>query len=142
MDKEQFNRQSLNGPISTLSPTSPSQEPKKIIRDNPAQIVLNDEGHAPKSEDPDPMPDVENNASLQKVLGPFINEFKLLHKSVNTVHAYYADINKTILKQKDEVKQGLSDKIDRNTTKLSSIAEENQNTQEGNDTLKDHLNRI
>ena len=58
---------------------------------------------------------VEDNTILKQALGPLINKFRLLRESVNTVHQDYADLKHTISKQKEELKQDLSDKIDKNT---------------------------
>ena len=71
----------------------------------------------------DSMSDIESNATLQKALGPLITEFRLLRESV---HADYSDLKDTISKQKEEVKHKLSDTIDSNTQRLTTISEENK----------------
>ena len=69
---------------------------------------------------------IEGNASLTQALGPLITEFRLLRESVDTVHHNYADLKQTISKQKEELKQDLADKIDKNTNQLMEVSHENK----------------
>ena len=85
---------------------------------------------------------VEENTILKQALGPLITKFRLLRESVNTVHQDYADLKHTISKQKEELKQDLSDKIDKNTTQLIEVSNENKILQKENEDLKTRLNHI
>ena len=100
------------------------------------------QGNETASHPEDPIQTVENNTALQSILGPLINEFRLLRESVNTIHADYADLKQTILKQKTKLKQELADKIDNNTIYLNAIARENKTLKKENDTLKTRLDRL
>ena len=62
--------------------------------------------------------DAENNSTLQAALGPLIKEFQLLMESVDTIQSNYTDLKMTISKQKEDLKQELSDKIEENTKHL------------------------
>ena len=83
-----------------------------------------------------------DNAPINQALGPLIDEFKLLRESVDTVHKDYADLKKTIFKQKDELKYELVDKIDRNTAQMTEISSENKALRKENVELKNRLDRI
>ena len=85
---------------------------------------------------------VEDNTILKQVLGPLITKFRLLRESVNTVHQDYADLKHTISKQKEELKQDLSDKIDKNTTQLIEVSNENKILWKENEDLKTRLDCI
>ena len=89
-----------------------------------------------------PILESEVNTSLEKALGPLINQVHLLRESVNTVHADYADLKRTISKPKDEVKQELAHKIESNTQQLNTFAAENEFLRKENDWLKDRLAKI
>ena len=66
------------------------------------------------------------NTTIKQALGPLISEFRLLRESVETVHQDYADLKQTISKQKDDIKQDLTDKIEKNTSQLIEINKENK----------------
>ena len=85
---------------------------------------------------------MENNKTIQQVLGPLVTEFKLLRESVNTVHSDYKDLKHVITKQKDEIKHELINKIDKNTSKLEEISQENRILRKENESLKSRLDRI
>ena len=85
---------------------------------------------------------IENNTTLQTVLGLLINEFRLLHESVDTVHSDYADLKSIIFKQKDELKQELAIHIDSNTQQLRSMTQENQALRKECDMLKTRLDKL
>ena len=85
---------------------------------------------------------MEDNPSLQAVLGPLVKEFQLLRESVNTVHSDYTDLKKTISKQKDEIKQELTDKIKTNLKQLQKISAENQSLKKENETLKSRMEAL
>ena len=74
--------------------------------------------------------------------GPLINEFRLLRESVETIHQDYADLKQTISKQKDNIKQDLTDKIEKNTTQLIEINKENKVLRKENNKLKSRLDHI
>ena len=82
---------------------------------------------------------VENNKAIQQVLGPLVTEFKLLKESVNTVHTDYKDLKHVITKQKEEIKHEL---INKNTSKLMEISQENRILRKENESLKSRLDRI
>ena len=86
--------------------------------------------------------EIENNTSLQNVLGPLINESRLLRESVSMVHADYSDLKETISKQNLDIKQELSQQINTNTAKLLTIAEENKYLGKENNILKECLGKI
>ena len=85
---------------------------------------------------------VEDNMILKQALGLLITKFRLLRESVNTVHQDYADLKHTISKQKEELKQDLSDKIDKNTTQLIEVSNENKILRKENKDLKTRLDCI
>ena len=74
----------------------------------------------------DPIMSVEENASLQKALGPLITEFHHLRESVDTLHTDYADLKQAIAKQTITATQDLSEKIESNAKQLTSITIENK----------------
>ena len=84
----------------------------------------------------------ENNKVLQQALGPLVTEFKLLRESVNTVHTDYKDLKHVITKQKEGIKHELINKIDKNTSKLVEISQENRILHKENESLKSRLGRI
>ena len=65
------------------------------------------------------------NPSLQAALGPLVKGFQLLRESVDTVHDDYKDLKLTISMQKNELKQELSNKIEKNMQQLDKISSEN-----------------
>ena len=84
----------------------------------------------------------ESNTTLNQALGPLISEFRLLRESVETVHQDYADLKQTISKQKEDIKQDLTDKIEKNTSQLIEINKENKVLRKENNELKSRLDRI
>ena len=107
----------------------------------PTNKITNAETPTPAEQDPSTNI-VENNKVLQQALGPLVAEFKLLRESVNTVHTDYKDLKQVISKQKEEIKHELIDKIDKNTTKLVEISQENRILCKENESLKSRLDRI
>ena len=103
--------------------------------------ITNAETPTPAEQDPSTNI-VENNKVLQQALGPLVAKFKLLRESVNTVHTNYKDLKQVISKQKEEIKHELIDKIDRNTTKLVEISQENRILCKENESLKSRLDHI
>ena len=96
----------------------------------------------PSSDNLHSLESVEENALLKQALGPLITEFRLLRESVNTIHQDYADLKHTISKQKEELKQDLADKIDKNTTQLIEVNNENKILRKENEDLKTSLDHI
>ena len=96
----------------------------------------------PSSNDLHSLDSIEGNASLTQALGPLIIEFRLLKESVDTVHHDYADLKQTISKQKEELKQDLANKIDKNTNQLMEVSNENKILQKENEHLKTRLDHI
>ena len=85
---------------------------------------------------------VEENPTLQAALGPLVKEFQLLRESVNTVHNDYTDHKKTISKQKEEIKNELTDKVENNSKQLHKITVENQYLKKENETLKSRMEAL
>ena len=109
----------------------------KSSTENSANLVI------PSPADQDsPINIVENNKTIQQVLGLLVTEFKLLRESVNTVHSDYKDLKHVITKQKDEIKHELINKIDKNNSKLVEISQENRILRKENESLKSRLDRI
>ena len=97
----------------------------------------------PSSEEQDSSTNIaENNKALQQALGPLVAKFKLLRESVNTVHTDYTDLKHVISKQKEEIKHELIDEIDKNTTKLVEMSQENKILCKENESLKSRLDHI
>ena len=96
------------------------------------------EGSESKQTD-EPIANVESSSTLQAALGLLIKEFQLLRESVDTVHTDYKDLKETISKQKEDMKQELTDKIDYNTKHLQAIASENKILKKENGFLKNRL---
>ena len=107
----------------------------------PTDEITNAKTPTPAEQDPSTNI-VENNKVLQQALGPLVAEFKLLIKSVNTVHTDYKDLKQVISKQKEEIKHELIDKIDNNTTKLVETSQENRILCKENESLKSRLDHI
>ena len=59
-----------------------------------------------------------------------------------TVHQDYADLKQTISKQKEDIKQDLTDKIEKNTSQLIEINKENKFLRKENNELKSRRDRI
>ena len=134
-----------------ISPTSSTTSERESKRPNTMEHsghdkmstdkIANEE--TPSSEEQDPPTNIaENNKALQQALGPLVAEFKLLRESVNTVHTDYTDLKQAISKQKEEIKHELIDKIDKNTTKLVEMSQENKILHKENESLKSRLDRI
>ena len=110
---------------------------EKTSTENSANLVI------PSSADKDStINTVENNKVIQQALGPLVTEFRLLRESVNTIHSDYKDLKHVIMKQKDEIKHELINKIDKNTSKLVEISQENRILHKENESLKTRLDRI
>ena len=77
--------------------------------------------------------------TLQKALGPLLNEFRSLRDSVKSD---YADLKQTIIKQKEDLQKELVHKIDNNTKQLSLISDENKLLCKENTELKSRLDKI
>ena len=139
---------SVKRPISPTSSITSERESKRLnTMDNsghdkrPIDEITNAE--TPTSAEQDRFTNiVENNKVLQQALGPLVTEFKLLRESVNTVHTDYKDLKQVISKQKEEIKHELIDKIDKNTTKMVEISQENRILRKENESLKSRLDRI
>ena len=82
------------------------------------------------------------NATLQAALGPLVKEFQLLRESVDTVHTDYKDLKQTISRQKEEIKQELTDKIEKNRIHLDKISSENLSLRKENNQLKTRLDAL
>ena len=139
---------SVKQPISPTSSTTNERESKRPNtmehsgRDKMSTDKIANE-ETPSSEEQDPPTNIaENNKALQQALGPLVAEFKLLRESVNTVHIDYTDLKHAIPKQKEEIKHELIDKIDKNTTKLVEMGQENKILCKENESLKSRLDCI
>ena len=131
---------SLKRPISPSSTTINEREPKRTnIETNPNSHTMSNQETTHSNPGLD---NIEENTTIKQALGPLINEFRLLRESVETVHQDYADLKQTISKQKDDIKQDLTDKIERNTTQLIEINKENKVLRKENNELKSRLDRI
>ena len=115
----------LKRPISPSSSSSSERESKRQTKANNTNDI-NMPIDKPSSNDLHSLDRIEGNASLTQALGPLITEFRLLRESVDTVHHDYADLKQTISKQKEELKQDLADKIDKNTNQLMEVSHENK----------------
>ena len=106
---------SLKHPISPSSNTINERESKRTnIETNPNSFTMSNQEttHANPGLD-----NIEENTTIKQALGPLIKEFRLLQESVETVHQNYADLKQTISKQKDDIKQDLTDNITTNRNK-------------------------
>ena len=130
------NRTATKRPISPTGDDSNKREHKwQLIDHTPVNIDMAKNSTNQNNQEPTTL---EENAVLTNTLGPLISEFKLLQESVDTVHQDYADLKRTISKQKDEIKVELSDKIDQNTTQLNRISKEKSSTKKGWTVLNSH----
>ena len=131
---------SLKCPISPSSTMINEREPKRTnIETNPNSYTMSNQETTHSNPGLD---NIEENTTIKQALGLLINEFRLLQESVETVHQDYADLKQTISKQKDDIKQDLTDKIERNTTQLIEINKENKVLRKENNELKSRLDRI
>ena len=128
-------------PISPSSTSSNERVSKRQIKENNLNLptMYTDKS---SSDNLHSLEGVEDNSILKQALGPLITEFRLLRESVNTVHQDYTDLKHTISEQKEELKQDLSDKIDKNTTQLIEVSNENKILQKENEDLKTRLDCI
>ena len=131
----------LKRPISRSSSSSNERDSKRQIKENNLDLPTMSIDK-PSSHNLCSLKSVEENALLKQALGPLITEFRLLRESVNTIHQDYADLKHTISKQKEELKQDLTDKIDKNTTQLIEMSNENKILRKENEDLKTRLDRI
>ena len=131
----------LKRPISPSSSSSSEREPKRQTIANNTDDT-NMPINKPSSNDLHSLDSIEGNASFTQALGPLITEFRLLRESVDTVHHDYADLKQTISKQKEELKQDLADKIDKNTNQLMEVSHKNKILQKENEHLKTSLHCI
>ena len=105
---------SLKCPISPSSTTINEREPKRTnLESNPNSPTMSNKETPHNNPGLD---SIKENTTIKQALGPLINEFRLLRESVETVHQDYADLKQTISKQKDDIKQDLTDKIEKNAT--------------------------
>ena len=131
---------SLKRLISPSSTTINEREPKRTnLESNPNSPTMSNQETPHNNPGLD---SIEENTTIKQALGPLINEFRLLRESVETVHQDYADLKQTISKQKDDIKQDLTDKIEKNTTQLIEINKENKVLRKENNELKSRLDRI
>ena len=114
-------------PLRNLSPSSPVKGTKKHIMENTSNNISSSVENPPSHVSSASAPEPEISSGLEKALGPLINQVHLLRKSVDTVHADYADLKKTISKQKEEVKQELAPKIESNTQQLKPSQQKTNN---------------
>ena len=131
----------LKRPISPSSTSSNERDSKRQIKENNLDLHTMSTDK-PSSDNLHSLESVEENSILKQALGPLITEFRLLRESVNTIHQDYADLKHTISKQKEELKQDLTDKIDKNTTQLIEVSNENKILRKENEDLKTRLDRI
>ena len=101
--------------INNLSPLSLGKGPKKLIMENTMDTQSSSTETSNTQGLLNTTTERETNSSLQTALGPLIIEVRLLRESVNTVHVDYTDLKRMILKQKNEVKHELAQKIESNT---------------------------
>ena len=131
----------LKRPISPSSSSSNDRDSKRQIKEDNLDLPTMSTDK-PSSDNLHSLESVEENASLKQALDPLITEFRLLRESVNTIHQDYADLKHTISKQKEEIKQDLADKIDKNTTQLIEVSNENKILRKENEDLKTRLDHI
>ena len=131
----------LKRPISPSSTSNDKRDSKRQIKENNLDLPTMSTDKS-SSDNLHSLEGVEENSILKQALGPLITEFRLLRESVNTVHQDYADLKHTISKQKEELKQDLSDKIDKNTTQLIEVSNENKILRKENEDLKTRLDHI
>ena len=123
-----------------ISPSSSDPSERKIKRSN---IEINPNSPTMSTHQSiQGLDGTESNTTLNQALGPLISEFRLLRESVETVHQDYADLKQTISKQKEDIKQDLTDKIEKNTSQLIEINKENKVLRKENNELKSRLDRI
>ena len=123
-----------------ISPSSSDPSERKIKRSN---IEINPNSPTMSTHQSiQGLDGIESNTTLNQALGPLISEFRLLRESVETVHQDYADLKQTISKQKEDIKQDLTDKIEKNTSQLIEINKENKVLRKENNELKSRLDRI
>ena len=100
LSRPEHNSKSTKRPISPTTDPLLIREPKRQAMDNiatePMEMEKNDTAHSSS----DLLNTDANNTTLNDVLAPLISEFRQLHESVDTVHHDYADLKKTISKQK------------------------------------------
>ena len=128
---------SLKCPISPSSKTINERESKSTnIETNPNSFTMSNQ------QTTQGLDNIEENTTIKQALGPLISKFRLLRESVETVHQDYADLKQTISKQKDDIKQDLTDKIEKNSSQLIEINRENKALRKENNELKSRLDRI
>ena len=129
---------SLKCPIRPSSTMINEREPKRTnLKSNPNSLTMSNQETPHNNPGLD---SIKENTTIKQALDPLINEFRLLRESVETVD--YADLKQTISKQKDDIKQDLTDKIEKNTTQLIEINKENKLLRKENNELKSRLDRI
>ena len=128
--------------ISNLSPPSSSPSVKCQNMENQNVKSLTTGIKCNDTAESDPITSVEENASLQKALGPLITEFHHLRESVDTVHADYANPKQAIAKQTITATQDLSEKIESNAKQLNSITVESKGLQKESKELQDRLTKL
>ena len=134
-------KNTLKRPISPSSTSSNERVSKRQIKENNLNLP-NMSTDKSSSDNLHSLEGVEVNSILKQALGSLITKFMLLRESVNTVHQNYADLKHTISKQKEELKQDLSDKIDKNVTQLTEVSNENKILRKENEDLKTRLDCI
>ena len=81
----------------------------------------------------------QGNAELKNILGPLIEEVKLLREAVDVK---YTKLEDAITTQKIDIKESLSNKIDDNNRKIQQVLQENASLHKENNSLKERLDRI
>ena len=128
---------SLKHPISPSSNTINVRESKRTnIETNPNSFTMSTQ------QTTQGLDNIKENTTIKQALDPLISEFRLLRESVETVHQDYADLKQTISKEKDDIKQDLTDKIEKNTSQLIEINWENKVLRKENNKLKSRLDCI
>ena len=98
-----------------------------------------------------------DNSSLKQIIGPLIDEVKLLRESFHndlarmdskledaivTPQKDFVDLKDTIVTEKQEFTETLATKVKIKTTNINQLLEENRRLQHENNTLRERLSKI
>ena len=115
---------------SALSPGDSEQHPEK------ANINMDQDEEKTTGNTTNPS---HGNSELKSLLGPLIDEVKLLREAVDVKDI---KLENAIMTQKMEIKETLANKIDENDQKIQQVLEENVQLKKENMLLKERIDRI
>ena len=162
---------SLKRSSSTLSPPTQSSKQRKILKISGEMDINENQDHeidgthskkaskpaTPETTQPELKPSKTAHKGLEQVIGPLINEFRLLRESVDQKYSHLETpiesqktevsseitrIEKSLISHKSEINKSIEEKITVTHTKMNRILDENKRLRNENSKLLERLQKI